>query len=190
MVSLWQNKRAIMQDFIGQAEKNGVTLLHQGKCQFCAADYQGGIFECMENYNRGVGLLEINNPAHQLSIFLSVDAHALQHPEIHGRWSNHFHLTRLHLILEKKLKWSYKVSPILSSYLNEYKSTKPDEILIPPAPMMRGRITAKDIAGATTAEECVALIRSWANEVCKMWSANHLLISKISDGFYKKNERM
>ena len=91
-----------MQDFMDQAAKNGVDLLNKGRCQFCGADYQKGIFDCMENYNSGLLLFDFNDPKYLLNRFLSVDAHALQHPEIHGRWSNHFHLTRLHLILQKK----------------------------------------------------------------------------------------
>ena len=110
-----------MQDFIDQARKNGVTLFDKGKCQFCGADYQKGIFDCMDNYNNGIELLDFNNSEYHISRFLSVDAHALQHPEIHGRWSNHFHLTRLNLIFDKKFKWDYKKSPLLSDYLNEYK---------------------------------------------------------------------
>ncbi len=76
-----------MQDFIDQAHKNGVTLLENGKCQFCGEDYQRGIFECMDNYNNGLELLDFNVEENHLFRFLSVDAHALQHPEIHGRWS-------------------------------------------------------------------------------------------------------
>ncbi|SEI03810.1 hypothetical protein SAMN02927937_02897 [Paenimyroides aquimaris] len=110
-----------MQDFIDQARKNEVTLFDKGKCQFCGADYQKGIFDCMDNYNNGLELLDFNNSEYHISRFLSVDAHALQHPEIHGRWSNHFHLTRLNLILDKKQQWDYKKSPLLSDYLNEYK---------------------------------------------------------------------
>jgi Family of unknown function (DUF5946) len=148
-----------MQDFINQASKNGVILLNEGKCQFCGADYQKGIYECMENYNQGLEILDFNNPEYHISRFLSVDAHALQHPEIHGRWSNHFHLTRLYLIFEKRVKWDYKKSPLLSSYLNEYKVSRPNEFLIPPKSMERGNLTAKDLTNATTAEECVELIK-------------------------------
>jgi hypothetical protein len=172
-----------MQDFIDQAIKNGVTLVDHGKCQCCGADYRKGIFECMENYNSGLYLPDFNNSEHRLSRFLSVDAHALQHPEIHGRWSNHFHLTRLNLILYRKQTWDYKKSPLLSDYLNKYKSDKPDEFLIIPKPRERGSITAKDLAGTSTSEEYVALIRKWAEEVYCAWRLNHSLVSQIADGF-------
>lgn len=176
-----------MQNFIDQANKNVVTLLDKGRCQFCGSDYQKGIFDCMDNYNNGLHLLDFNNSEHHISRFLSVDAHALQHPEIHGRWSNHFHLTRLNLILDKKQTWDYKKSPMLSDYLNAYKLNKPDEVLTIPNPLDRGKITAKDLLKSTTANECVELIKIWADEVYKAWTANHLLVSQIADRFIEKS---
>lgn len=172
-----------MQDFIDQANKNGVTLLDRGRCQFCGADYQKGIFDCMDNYNSGLQLLDFNNSEYHISRFLSVDAHALQHPEIHGRWSNHFHLTRLNLILDKKQHWDYKKSPLLSDYLNNYKQNRSNEFLALPKPLERGKITAKDLIKSTTADECVELIKKWADEVYQAWSFNHLVVSQIADGF-------
>lgn len=176
-----------MQDFIGQANKNGVILLDKGRCQFCGADYQKGIFDCMDNYNNGLQLLDFSNSEHHISRFLSVDAHALQHPEIHGRWSNHFHLTRLNLILDKKQTWDYKKSPLLSDYLNNYKLNRPNEFLAIPEPLDRGKKTAKDLTKATTADECVELIKKWADEVYHSWSLNHSLVSHIADGFLDNN---
>lgn len=176
-----------MQDFIDQAIKNGVTLLHEGKCQFCGADYKRGIFDCMDNYNNGIALLDLNNPQYYISRFLIVDAHALQHPEIHGRWSNHFHLARLNLILDKKQHWDYKKSPLLSNYLRTYKLKRTDEFLTPPKPLKRGNITAKDLAKATTADECVEWIMKWANEVYYAWNTSHLLVEQIANGFLEKN---
>jgi monoamine oxidase len=172
-----------MQDFMDQAAKNGVDLLNKGRCQFCGADYQRGIFDCMENYNSGILLFDFNDSKYLLYRFLSVDAHALQHPEIHGRWSNHFHLTRLHLILQKKQTWDYNKSPRLSDYLNKYKSNKPNEFLKAPAPLDRGRITAKDLTKVTTAEECAELISKWADEVYYAWNSNHGTVAEIADGF-------
>lgn len=176
-----------MQDFIDQAKKNGLTLLDKGRCQFCGADYQKGIFDCMDNYNHGLQLLDFNNSEHQISRFLTVDAHALQHPEIHGLWSNHFHLTRLTLILVKKQSWDYKKSPLLSDYLNNYKQNKPNKFLEIPKPMERGKINAKDLTKVTRADECVELIKKWADEVYHSWSASHSIVSQIADGFLNNN---
>jgi hypothetical protein len=176
-----------MKNFIDQANKNGVTLLDKGSCQFCGANYQRGIFECMDNYNNGLEHLDFYDSENHLFRFLSVDAHALQHPEIHGRWSNHFHLTRLNLILDKKQTWDYKKSPMLSDYLNAYKLNRPNEFLNIPKPLYRGKITAKDLIKATTADECVEQIKKWADEVYQAWTANHSLVSKIADGFIEKS---
>jgi hypothetical protein len=116
-----------------------------------------------------------------------VDAQALQHPEIHGRWSNHFHLTRLNLILEKNIKWDYKTSPLLSNYLNEYKAGRPTEFLNPPKILDRGTITTADFLAVTTEEECKKLIKKWAEEVYIAWKENHVIVSQIADGFLKKH---
>lgn len=172
-----------MQDFIKQAEKNGVILSKNGRCQFCGADFQNGIFDCIETYSNCTGLLDFNNPVYYTSRFLSVDAHALQHPEVHGRWSNHFHLTRLNLILEKKVEWNYKKSPLLSNFLNDYKQDKANEILVPPPQMKRGNLTAKDITKVATPEDCVQLIADWAEGVYQSWKPYHDLVSKIAEGF-------
>ncbi|MBU2903901.1 hypothetical protein KO529_03820 [Arenibacter algicola] len=172
-----------MQDFIDQARKNGVALLDKGKCQFCGADYQNGVFDCMDHYNKGLELLDLNNSEYHMTRFLSVDAHALQHPEIHGRWSNHFHLTRLNLILDKKVQWDYQKSPLLSNYLNKYKLSRPHEILELPKPLERGKITAKDLNKATSEDDCVELIKNWANEVYFAWSFNHSLVAQIANRF-------
>jgi hypothetical protein len=172
-----------MRNFIDQANKNGVVLFDNGMCQFCGADYQRGIFECMDNYSNGLDLLDLNDTENHVFRFLSVDAHALQHPEIHGRWSSHFHLTRMNLILDKKQTWDYRKSPILRDYLNTYKLNSPNEFLNIPKPLARGKITAKDLIEATTGAECIEKLKKWAGEVYHSWNANHSLVSQIADGF-------
>jgi hypothetical protein len=172
-----------MQDFIEQAIKNGVTLLNKGKCQFCGANYEGGVFECMEIYKDKVLLFDYNIPVLNQSRFLIVDAHALQHPELQGRWNNHLHLTRLCLLLEKQVKWDYKKTPLLSDFLNDYKKGRMDETLIPPLKLERGKITAKDVSLATSTEQYIELVQHWAEEVYKSWHSNYSLVAKIADGF-------
>jgi len=188
LVSEKQKDNKIMQDFIDQAHKNGITLLDKGNCQFCGATYERGVFECMDHYNNGLEHLDFNNEENHLFRFLSVDAHALQHPEIHGRWSNHFHLTRLNLILDKKQTWHYKKSPLLSDYLNAYKLNRPHEFLAIPKPLERGKITTKDLSKVTTSSECIQLIKEWADEVYQAWRSNHSTVSQIADGFLEKHD--
>lgn len=177
-----------MQDFFDQAHKNHVTLLDKGKCQFCGADFERGIFDCMDNYNNSLKLIDFNNLENHIYRFLSVDAHALQHPEIHGRWSNHFHLTRLNLIIEKNKNWDYQKSPLLSNLLNIYKTNRPNELLNPPSPLRRGTITTKDFTSVTTTKECEELINNWAKEVYATWKESHWIVSQIADGFLKEYE--
>ena len=40
---------------------------------------------------------------------------------------------------------------------------------------------------AATADECVELIKKWADEVYHSWSSSHSLVSQIADGFLDKN---
>jgi hypothetical protein len=100
-----------MQDWIDYAKKSGIELLNTGRCQFCNADVSGGVFECQNNLSHLATILDFNNPDHFQSRFLSVDAMALQHCELHGPWNNHIHLTRLWLIFEKGIQWDYTKSP-------------------------------------------------------------------------------
>jgi hypothetical protein len=67
--------------------------------------------------------------------------------------------------------------------LNRYKSNKPNEFLIAPAPLTRGKITAKDLTKATTVEESADLIAKWATEVYYSWRSNHGTVAEIANGF-------
>ncbi len=176
-----------MQNYIDLAKKNGVILLDTGKCQFCGANTQRGIHECLEIFNLGFQELDFSSIENHIYRFLIVDAHALQHPEIHGRWNNHFHLSRLHLIFKYDIKWTYKLSPKLSDYLNRYKANRQNEYLIPPEILKRGNITTTDIKEKSTNEtECKDLIREWALDVYDKWSNYHGVVDEIAKGFLNR----
>ncbi len=176
-----------MQNYIDLAEKNGVTLLDNGKCQFCGANTKRGVHECLEIFNLGFQDIDFSNIENHLYRFLIVDAHTLQHPEIHGRWNNHFHLSRLHLIFKYDIKWTYKLSPKLSNYLNTYSVDKQDEYLIPPKILGRGKITTTDIIENSTNEiECKELIKKWALEVYGKWNAHYNVVDNIAKGFLNR----
>lgn len=176
-----------MQDYIDLAEKNGVILLDKGKCQFCGANTTRGIHECLEIFNLGFHGIDFTKPENHIFRFLIVDAHTLQHPEIHGRWNNHFHLTRLHLILNYNIKWTYKLSPKLSDYLNMYKINKQDEYLLPPELLKRGNITTTDVLKHSDNEaKCKDLIRKWAIEVYEKWKDNHSIVDNIAKGYLNR----
>ena len=173
-----------MQDYIDFATKNGVTLLDSGTCQFCGAKTKRGIHECLNIFNLGLLDIDFSLMENQIFKFLIVDSHALQHPEIHGRWSNHFHLSRLHLILQYNVKWTYNLSPLLSDYLNKYKAHHPTEYLIPPAVLQRGNITTTDLRDKSCNEAtCKEWINKWAQEVYNAWKDHHLTVDIITQKF-------
>ncbi|WP_027419647.1 DUF5946 family protein [Crocinitomix catalasitica] len=177
-----------MQDYIDLAAKNGVTLLDDGNCQFCGANTQRGIHECLEIFNLGFQIIDFSPIENHIYRFLIVDAHTLQHPEIHGRWNNHFHLTRLHLIFKYQMQWTYALSPKLSDHLNKYKLQKEDEYLNPPELLKRGNITTTDIKEKAINEEvCKEMIREWALTVYDKWSKYHNIVEEIAKGFLNRN---
>lgn len=180
-----------MQEYIDLAAKNGVALLDHGKCQFCGANTNRGIHECLEIFNVGFQHIDFANAENYKYRFFIVDAHTLQHPEIHGRWNNHFHLSRLHLIFNHGVRWTYQLSPKLSDYLNEYKKHRQDEYLKPPELLKRGRITTTDILERSTNETaCKSLISEWAQEVYEKWSAHISTADLISKGFLDQNKNV
>ncbi len=178
-----------MQDFIKQAQKNGIELISKGNCQFCGADIDGGIFECMDIYNNKVLFSNYSMSNGNNTNFLMADTHALQHPEIHGRWNNHIHLIRMHVILNRSIEWNHKMTSILSNFFNKYKEKNPDEILIAPPILNRGKTTAREISSATSTIEYDELVNRWANEVFQAWNQHHQLISNIADHFIKGFEK-
>lgn len=176
-----------MQDYIELAHKNGITLLDSGKCQFCNAETQRGIRECLEIFSLGFENIDFNDRENQMYRFLLTDAHVLQHPEIHGRWNNHIHLTRLRLIFHYQLKWYYSMTIQLSAVLKQYKTDHQDEFLIPPAIGNRGSITTIDIAKAyDEGLDVRELIRDWAFEVYKSWKNHHGTVDEIAKMFLEK----
>jgi len=175
-----------MQDYTTIAEKNGILLLDHGPCQCCGAATTRGVHECMELFSLGFGHIDYTNQENRSYRFISVDAHTLQHPELHGRWNNHFHLTRQHLMLHHNITWTYALSPKLSDCLNEYKKEHENEILAPPLPRQRGRITTTDILNhANTEAECRQMILDWGNEVYRAWERHHPVAERLAEIFMK-----
>ncbi len=153
-----------MQNFREQARKNGVTLIDTGPCQFCGAAVTGGVEACLLLASAGeTG----DHAALQQSgtLFLAVDAHALQHAEIHGPWNNALHLLRQHLMLERQIAWRYEKTPVLSDFLKDYRQRPTAEIPASPPPGQRGALTTADVARAATPDEHRALVRLWAEAV-------------------------
>ena len=174
-----------MQDFITYARRHGIELFREGPCQFCGAAVTGGVFECHENVHHLSKVLNFNNPNHYETRFLSVDAMALQHCELHGPWNNHIHLTRLFLILENHIIWDYSKTPQLSNVINNYKKNK-SESLTPPPLQQRGEITTSDLRKTISADEAIATVRQWAEDVFFAFKNHHVLVSTIAKLYLDK----
>lgn len=163
-----------MRDWFAYALKNGIELRNSGFCQFCAAPVTGGVLECHDNTNYIAGLLDYNDPANYITRFLSVDAMALQHYELHGQWNNYIHYARLVLIFEKKVDWNYQLTPVLSNVVNDFKRHhKP--ILAPPQGQ-RGKMTTVDCMSAQSIDQCRELVEKWAYSV---YTAFHSYRSEV-----------
>jgi hypothetical protein len=175
-----------VKDYLEFAKSNKINLLDSGRCQFCGANMQKGIHECLEIFNFEIQAIDFSSEENHRYKFLVVDAHALQHAEIHGRWSNHFHLTRLHLIFKYNINWSYELSTKLSSILNKYKRSKEDEYLISPKVLERGSITSVDIIKNQTEEGVKNKIKKWAFEIYMKWKKSHNTVDYIAKEFLKK----
>jgi hypothetical protein len=94
---------------------------------------------------------------------LSVDTYAVQHPgddDRRARQSVAYHLTALHLTLERGLR----NDEVVAFLRRVTAATAEFPLLDPPRPT--GAITVRDVvAGAT--------IREWAEDVWAAWSAHH-----------------
>jgi len=109
------------------------------------------------------------DPAGQAVALLGVDAHALQHPEIHGYKSNAFHLIRLCWIME------FCGNPRIGQgprWLQVHFDGKPPIPMLEP-PNDRGSVTAADVAAAASAQEYADRMRAWGQAVWQAWSAYH-----------------
>lgn len=174
-----------MQDYRDFAAKNGVELLEKGPCQFCGANLSEGIAACVEAFNTGLDAkIDFYNPANLIYKIMSVDAHTLQHPEIHGRWNNHLHLTRLHLVFKHEVIWTHNSTVKLSRQLNKHKQYNRDEYLHPPKKLERGEITIDQLVQKTLNEEsCKIMIEKWAKSVYDSWKVHHTTVEIVAKMF-------
>ena len=169
-----------MQNFREQARKNGVMIMDTGPCQFCGAAVTGGVEACLQLASAG------ENGDHAAlqnsgTLFLAVDAHALQHAEIHGPWNNAIHLLRQHLMLERRIAWRYEKTPVLSNFLKDYRQRLDAKVPASPPLGQRGALTAADVARAATPDEYAALVRQWAEAVYAAFAAYHPWARGLAD---------
>ena len=172
-----------MRHYTDFARRRGVELEGVGACQLCGAPVQGGVHECMEIFALGFGGLGLSEPSEHIFRFLLVDAHALQHPELHGQWSNHFHLSRLELVLTHRSRWEYAMSPKLSDALGELKGELGD-VMRWPERGARGEITSAHVNRvAHDRRACKELILTWAEGVHRAWSHELSTIAPVVEAF-------
>lgn len=154
-----------MQDFRQQAMKNGVTLVESGACQFCGASVEHGVAECLDLFGELAGLVQKERGYGTVHLY-SVDAHTLQHPEVHGRLNNHVHLLSLCLMLERAASATLGTrKPAVEKFLALGREWPP---LVPPPIGERGVLTVKDIVDASD-ERRPQLARRWGEEVWEAW---------------------
>jgi hypothetical protein len=101
---------------------------------------------------------------------MTVDAYAVQHPghpSPQSIQSVGLHLVSLCLVLE------HGVETTQARAILQQSNTFKDEFVWLEPPPDRGRITVADVQPASTPEEHVARVRSWADSAWKAWSLHH-----------------
>ena len=136
-------------------------------CQLCGACVSEGVKGCFELFSE-LCLYGYTDLQYRSALSYGVDAHALQHPEIHGRKNNAAHLLRLHWMFERGGHAEGTVNPI---WWQAYLQHSDVPILEPPPE--RGTITVVDVAPAQTPQTYAVLMERWATDVYRAWSLHH-----------------
>jgi hypothetical protein len=137
------------------------------RCQCCGALVAEGVKGCWELYSQLLGRA-YGDQRYGGATFYGVDAHALQHPELHGKKNNAAHLLRLCWVFERD---AHATSGAVPAWWQRYLARSDVPLLAPPRG--RGSITVADVAGAASPEEYAALMRRWAEDVYAAWAAHH-----------------
>lgn len=159
--------------------KTEITINCEGPCQFCGSPVRHGFYECYDHFNRLQVVL--GSPKHNFlqERFLSTDAMALQHCEVHGNGSNLLQLTRLYLMIEKNVTWDHSKTSKLSFIINQYKSDHL-EILSPRPLKTRGRHTVIETRRLGGADDFPAFINRWSKEVFEAYHEHHDLCAYLA----------
>lgn len=139
------------------------------ECHICGASITDGLKGCFEQFAE-LGTKSYVNPNYGRSYFYGVDAHALQHPEIHGKKNNAAHLLRLCWLFAYD---QHEQSHLVPKWWQQYLSRAEIPILEPPLFKQRGNITIATILQAQNDEEHLQLMRDWAESVYQAWQAHH-----------------
>ncbi len=96
-----------------------------------------------------------------------LNAHTLQHPEIHGKTNNAAHLVWLCWVFEFGGDTNAPSGPPW------WRRARRGEVVELAAPTARGALTVADVARATDPAEYLALTEAWARTVYAAWHAHH-----------------
>ncbi len=136
-------------------------------CHCCGGQVNEGVKGCFELFSE-LCARGYTDPHYGAATFYGVDAHALQHPEIHGKKNNAAHLLRLHWIFERG---AYMHSGVVPAWWQQYLQCGDVPLLTPPT--QRGTITVVEVARAQTPQAYATLMQQWARTVYDAWHTHH-----------------
>jgi hypothetical protein len=135
-------------------------------CRCCGAQILNGVQGCFELYTQ-LSVQPIIQAAPLNASTYRVNAHALQHPEIHGKTNNAAHLLWLCWLFE------YGGDAALAGGPPWWRRAARSEVPALAAPAFRGALTVVDVASATTPADHLRLAEQWARAVYDAWQAHH-----------------
>jgi hypothetical protein len=135
-------------------------------CHCCGAHVLNGVQGCFELYTE-LSVSAVAQAAPLAASTYRVNAHALQHPEIHGKTNNAAHLLWLCWLFEFDGDASVPGGPPW------WRRAGRGDVPMLVAPEVRGGLTVVDVAQATSPEEHLRLAERWARAVYGAWQAHH-----------------
>ena len=138
-------------------------------CHCCGARIREGLKGCCEMF-LDLCSLGYSHPEYRQAVFYGVDAHALQHPEIHGKKSSAGHLLRLHWIFERGQQAR---SGRVPEWWQHYLECEEIPLLEPPGVGARGDVTIADVTKADSPREYAAHVQYWAWSAYEAWRVHH-----------------
>mgnify|MGYP005753850525 CR=1 FL=1 len=158
-----------MQDILQRVHDLFEESLEQGfppdRCHLCGARVYEGLKGCYDRYTTLLAR-EYSDPAFAAVHLYSVDAHALQHGEIHSRGNNATHLLRLCWLVEQG--GNPHIAGGGSRWLQAWAERADVPYLAPP--LRRGALTVMDLVGIEAPEAYAAQARAWAESVWDAWA--------------------
>lgn len=156
-----------MQTIEDYARKSGVSLQKEGSCQFCGSRVTGGVYQCFEIFHRIAGEASNPNDIKASVQLIIVDAHALQHSEVHGVRNNNYHLLRLLGIYRHETSSRIRANYSFLSPILDLNNSIP--YLESPIAGDRGTLTVTDVVDSKGNSQLIETINNWGRDVFKAW---------------------